>query len=332
MSLLGQQYSGDFSGSPAWWASLNAVLAIAQRRRHEREPSQSSDLAAWDYAANAMSAVLDILMRNTQLISVQALLSVAWFFIGTPNPQPTFLLIAGALRLAHTIGLHKSDHHFPRGSVEHTTRTKVIDYHRYARFLSASSDTLIKVFWIAISLDRELCLRTGRPPVQDFRDSQVGFPQDMIDEDFEMTPVINGLELNIFKANSQLAHVQNNTYFELYSTQALTKESTTRAESIEALDQQLRKWCTAMAPAFEPGRLPCKGQHPGLIRLHYSYNHCVVAIHRARCREYWMPLTHPTPPTLSTSDSGSIRRCVEAARSVATMIHLIPYKWKSFWW
>ncbi|SPO03655.1 uncharacterized protein DNG_06338 [Cephalotrichum gorgonifer] len=169
MALLGQQYSGTPTESPAWWASLNAVLAITQRRRAEisQDPSADEDLA-WCYAANALGTTLDILMRNTQLLSVQALLSIAWFFIGTPNPQPSFMLVGNALRLAHSIGLHRANHG------------------------SASWDSIElymrrKVFWIALSLDRELCLRTGRPPAHDLHHFQVDMPSDSLD-DTEFVP------------------------------------------------------------------------------------------------------------------------------------------------
>ncbi|KAG5744281.1 hypothetical protein H9Q69_000031 [Fusarium xylarioides] len=102
--LLGQQYS--CTESPAWWVSLNSVLAIAQRRRAEAAQSAEAEDLAWAYASNALAGTWDVLMRSTQLSSVQALLAIAWFFVGTPNPQPSFMLVGCAVRLAHSIGIH----------------------------------------------------------------------------------------------------------------------------------------------------------------------------------------------------------------------------------
>lgn len=56
-----------------------------------------------------MDVVLDVMMRNISLQSVHALLSLAWFYFGTSNTQPSFMLSSAALRLAHAIGLHDPD-------------------------------------------------------------------------------------------------------------------------------------------------------------------------------------------------------------------------------
>jgi len=54
---------------------------------------------------------------------------------GTPNPQPSYFLVAGAIRLAHSIGLHK------RGSTFDLNPTEIEQRKR--------------VFWIAYMVDRE---------------------------------------------------------------------------------------------------------------------------------------------------------------------------------
>ena len=54
---------------------------------------------------------------------------------GTPNPQPGFFLLAAALRLAHSIGLHKRGSDFNLNDVETEQRKRV--------------------FWIAYIMDKE---------------------------------------------------------------------------------------------------------------------------------------------------------------------------------
>lgn len=54
---------------------------------------------------------------------------------GTPNPQPGFFLLAAALRLAHSIGLHKRGSDFNLNDVESEQRKRV--------------------FWIGYVLDKE---------------------------------------------------------------------------------------------------------------------------------------------------------------------------------
>ena len=64
------------------------------------------------------------------------IISKALFLQGTPNPQPSFFLVAAAIRLSHSIGLHKRGSGFNLNPIEIEQRKRV--------------------FWIAYMLDREL--------------------------------------------------------------------------------------------------------------------------------------------------------------------------------
>ena len=59
----------------------------------------------------------------------------AMFLLGTPNPQPSFFLVSAALRLSHSIGLHKRGSGFNLNPIELEQRKRV--------------------FWIAYILDKE---------------------------------------------------------------------------------------------------------------------------------------------------------------------------------
>lgn len=59
----------------------------------------------------------------------------ALFMQGTPNPQPSFFFIAAAIRLSHSVGLHKRGSDFKLNEVENEQRKRV--------------------FWIAYMLDKE---------------------------------------------------------------------------------------------------------------------------------------------------------------------------------
>lgn len=62
------------------------------------------------------------------------------FLQGTPNPQPAFFLVAAAIRLSHSIGLHKRGSGFGLNPVEVEQRKRV--------------------FWIAYCLDKEFVIST----------------------------------------------------------------------------------------------------------------------------------------------------------------------------
>ena len=153
MHLVKRHYSRNPYEGSGWWASLNVALAIAHRLRiMSNVIPQEDDHKAWGYLKNAMGVLTEITMRNTDLLSVQALLGMvrvvtdvsgcmltmscqALFLMGTPNPQPSFFLVAAAIRLANSIGLHKRGSAFNLNSVEIEQRKRV--------------------FWIAYLLDKE---------------------------------------------------------------------------------------------------------------------------------------------------------------------------------
>lgn len=153
MHLVKRHYSRNPYEGSGWWASLNVALAIAHRLRiMSNMVPQEDDQKAWGYLKNAMGVLTELTMRNTDLLSVQALLGMVHFFVdianallisstqalflmGTPNPQPSFFLVAAAIRLANSIGLHKRGSGFNLNSVEIEQRKRV--------------------FWIAYLLDKE---------------------------------------------------------------------------------------------------------------------------------------------------------------------------------
>ena len=78
---------------------------------------------------------------NPLLDTVKLTFAQALFLLGTQNPQPSFLLVAAATRLAHSIGLHKKGSAFNLNPVEVEQRKRV--------------------FWIGYLLDKEYVASLG---------------------------------------------------------------------------------------------------------------------------------------------------------------------------
>lgn len=77
MHLVDKHYSKDPYEGSGWWASLNVTLAIAHRLRvMSNLVPQEEDEKAWQYLKNAMAVQVELTMRNTDLLSVQALLGI----------------------------------------------------------------------------------------------------------------------------------------------------------------------------------------------------------------------------------------------------------------
>ncbi|KAK4669674.1 uncharacterized protein QC763_205020 [Podospora pseudopauciseta] len=316
MHLVERQYSSDPYTGSGWWASLNVALAIAHRLRvMSNLVPQEEDDKAWAYMKNAMACFSEIVMRCTDLLSVQALLGMAMFMQGTPNPQPSSLIIATAIRLAHTIGLHKKGTNFNLNPIEIEQRKRV--------------------FWIAYMLDKDLCLRSGRPPAQDDSDMNVELPDADPADGIGNIPLADGKgKMNLFRVMCELSIVESRVYNRLYSTEATKQSDGELLNTIGELDQELENWKDRIPIDFRPEH-EIKASHTPLIlhivMLHFNYYNCLTTIHRMSIHHgYWTSRlsnyaiqglnARPLNPRIFSSAA----LCTSAARASISLLKYIP--------
>ncbi|MCJ1312496.1 hypothetical protein MMC25_006170 [Agyrium rufum] len=316
MHLVNRQYSRSPYIGSGWWASLNIALAIAHRLRVVSNlVPQEEDNKAWGYLKNALAVLTELTMRNTDLLSVQALLGMALFLQGTPNPQPSFVLVAAAIRLAHSIGLHKRGSGFNLNPVEVEQRKRV--------------------FWIAYLLDKDICLRSGRPPAQDDDDMNVELPSEDPGDNVGNIPLEDGKgKLNLFRLMCSFAIIESKVYKQLYSTKAAKQSDGALLNTIGELDHELEEWKDAIPIDFRPEH-EIKASHTPLILhvvvLHFAYYNCLTTIHRmsvhhgywtSRLSNYAIQGLNARP--LNPRVFSSALLCVQAARASIHLIRYIP--------
>lgn len=304
-----------YEGS-GWWASLNVALAIAHRLRvMSNVVPQEEDSHAWGYLKNAMAVQTELTMRNNDLLSVQALLGMALFMQGTPNPQPSFFLVAAAIRLAHSIGLHKRGTDFNLNDVETEQRKRV--------------------FWIAYLLDKDICLRSGRPPIQDDDDMNVELPSEDPSDNIGNVPMADGkTKINLFRSMCVFATIQSKVYKQLYSVKASRQSDGELLNTIGQLDHELEEWKDSIPIDVRPEH-EIKAQHTPLILhivvLHFAYYNCLTTIHRmsvhhgywtSRLSDYAIQGLNARPLNPRVFMSAAL--CVNAARASISLIKYIP--------
>ncbi|KKA26976.1 hypothetical protein TD95_005385 [Thielaviopsis punctulata] len=316
MHLVERHYSGDPYQGSGWWASINVVLAIANRLRvMSNLVSADYDTIAWDYLKNAMGVFSELVMRNADLLSVQALLGMALFMQGTPNPQPSTLLIATAIRLSHSIGLHKKGTGFNLNPIEIEQRKRV--------------------FWIAYMLDKDLSLRSGRPPAQDDDDMNVELPDADPEDNIGNIPLADGKgKMNLFRVMCEFACIEGKVYKRLYATKATKQSDGEYLNVIGELDKELEDWKDRIPIDFRPEH-EIKASHTPLIlhvvMLHFSYYNCLTTIHRMSIHHgYWTSRlsnyaiqglnSRPINPRIFSSAA----LCTAAARASISLIKYVP--------
>ncbi|KAF2101599.1 hypothetical protein NA57DRAFT_34115 [Rhizodiscina lignyota] len=315
MHLVDKHYSRDPYEGSGWWASLNVVLAIAHRLRvMSNLVPQEEDQKAWGYLKNALAVQTELTIRNTDLLSVQALLGMALFLQGTPNPQPSFFLVAAAIRLSHSIGLHK------RGPFN--LNPNEIEQRR-------------RVFWIAYMLDRDICLRSGRPPIQDDDDMNVDLPSEDPEDNIGNIPLADGKgKVNLFRLMCTFAVIESKVYKQLYSVKASKQSDGELLNTIGELDKELEDWKDAIPIDFRPEH-EIKASHTPLIlhvvMLHFAYYNCLTTIHRmsvhhgywtSRLSNYAIQGLNARPLNPRVFSSAAL--CVSAARASINLIKYIP--------
>ncbi|KAK5800206.1 hypothetical protein VI817_002418 [Penicillium citrinum] len=311
MHLVERQYSRDPYEGSGWWASINVVLAISHRLRvMSNLVPHEEDKKAWLYLKNAMGVLTELTMRNTDLLSVQALLGM-----GTPNPQPAFFLVAAAIRLSHSIGLHKRGSGFGLNPVEIEQRKRV--------------------FWIAYCLDKDICLRSGRPPVQDDDDMNVELPSEDPPDNVGNVPLADGKgKFNLFRSLCEFATIESSVYKRLYSAKASKQSDGELLNTIGELDKELEDWKDNIPIDFRPEYEIQVTHGPLLLHvvvLQFSYYNCLTTIHRMSVHHgYWTSRlsnyaiqglnARPLNPRVFLSAV----LCVTAARASINLIKYIP--------
>ncbi|RAL02811.1 uncharacterized protein BO80DRAFT_351008 [Aspergillus ibericus CBS 121593] len=255
MRSIDRQYSWNPDDSASWWIALNIVLAISYRERaHASSDGSDNWRKSLGHVKNALNAVTDVFLRNTDLLAVQGLLGLALYFQGTPNPQALFMFAATAMRLAQSIGLHRNPAHGTSPEDEQRRRT----------------------FWIAFLLDSDISIRVGRPPVQDIEDYDTSLPTEN-PHDGKGILTIDGTRINFFRLLVQFALVQRHVYRHLYTVIVRRQPSEKVLDEVKSCEEALLGWQNFIPPTLQPQRtFSCQPSYflQHLLRLHFAYHCC----------------------------------------------------------
>lgn len=153
MKLVEWQYTQQTCDDSAIWASINMVICLAYEFRFSNslKPEKDRERARL-YFKNAMSVFTELALRRTDLLSVQALLSMVckptrlctivsdkcqsqgFFLRGNSGTQSALPFITAAMRSCQRMGLHRD---LPRPDLTPTEQ-----------------EQRRRVFWVAFTVDQ----------------------------------------------------------------------------------------------------------------------------------------------------------------------------------
>ncbi|KAF8470584.1 fungal-specific transcription factor domain-containing protein [Kalaharituber pfeilii] len=318
--LFERNYSDNPPTDSGWYAAFNMVLAIACRLRISHPGPADNEIApwvgverSWLYFQNAAGVLTELLLRNSDLMTIQAILAMSLFMQGTANPQPSYFLLAAAVRLSNSIGMHRRGNWFGLNPVEVEQRRRV--------------------FWIMYLLDKELALRSGRPGAINDDDINVDLPEEDPADGVGNIPLQGGkTKVNLFRLLAQFSQIEGKVYMQLYSAKASRQSDQELLNTIGDLDQELEKWKESVPLDIRPEHEIKMDQGPlvlHVVMLHFAYYNCLTTIHRMSIHHgYWTSrlsnyaIAGLSARPLNPRVFSSAALCVSAARA---SIHLIKY-------
>lgn len=302
--LVERQFSWNPDDTnPSSWVLLNVVIAFSYR---ERAQASSDPSLKWQkslgHVRNALNVLVDIFLRNADLAAVQGLLGLALYFQGTPNAQAQYMLAASAMRLSHSIGLHRNV---------------------MSGFTPAEIEERRRTFWIAFILDAEISLRVGRPPAQDMEDYNTPFPAKS-PYDGRGIVSINGTEINFFRLLAEFATIQRRVYRCIQSAAMSQQPKEIVLKSAKACEEALLTWRRSIPDSFHPEKTHTSELNQHILRLHLAYHSCYANLSQLSILTSSLPIGNPQES--STEVSKAIREvCLRAIDSARSAVAFLPY-------
>lgn len=255
-------------------------------------------------------------MCDVTLMSIQAMVSIAWFYLGTRNPQPTFVFSASALRLCHAIGLHDKAANDPN-----------------------ISETERNLYWTTVILEIHVTFRTGRPTACNYESifNSLKNVSDQEETNNDSSSPMN-YPNHYFKGAIELAALKLKITNRLYGEGAHHRTQAEINNIAASLMEELQQWKAGTQLQFGATSLLQSTDSlkiTGSEVLHMIWLNCMI---RSGFRVWHSIISQAVPPETNPhghdpSHQSVRQRVVEAARELCSSIgRIAPLKDNSFCW
>jgi hypothetical protein len=255
------------------WASIIVAMALAQSHSNGQfgDATALAGFGISECITKIQSVLNDMIMGDMEMVNIQVILGLSFLFLNGPDLRPSAVFLAAALRLAHSMGFHRSE------GYENCTAAEAIQRRR--------------VWWIAYVLDQEVCSRTHQPPILRDEDIDVDIPSDIdgpgfvhtIDDSYEE-------KFYFFRSRVQLARIQTRCYDCLFSVNAKKRDPAETAAMTRDIRTALKDWRASIPPCFSPTNLAQRGEIsvvPRFCVMLYSANlKCLAHLSRVSAMEW----------------------------------------------
>ncbi|KAK9237384.1 fungal-specific transcription factor domain-containing protein [Lipomyces kononenkoae] len=264
---------------------------------------------SWGYFMNAMSYFNALACGASSLTAVQTLITLCIYLDGSDSAEVAYMIHSNAVRLAQRIGLHVKPSWYGLSEDEASRRRRI--------------------FWICYMIDKDMSLRTGRPPV-------------INDQDVSVDPLVetSSSPYYIFSLMIRFSQIQSSTYTRLYSAAASHVYENQLLDTIGELDKALLEWRDSMPLQYRPDHEIIEQDSHLLLHLvyvHFAYYNCLTAIHRMSYHHLTWRRPRRGAATVSSAPRNprvlaSAALCVQAARATIYLLKYFDNVQKSCGW
>ncbi|KAG5767784.1 hypothetical protein H9Q72_004481 [Fusarium xylarioides] len=265
MKLLSTWYKQPETRDRASWAAIQTVMAIGYRTPQlSLRDSQSVHIEKADQCLrNAQTVVSELVTRDEDLLGVQILLGIVMLFQNSRDPKPASVLIGTAVRLAHRLKLHSQE--------------------AAMQFPAAEAEQRSRVFWIAYTLDKDICLRAQTPSCQFDEDIDISLPALAPPDSVGLIWTQNGqVHFNYHRRRVELAYIQGKVYDLLYSNRSTKVTAQERQRRVTRLQSILDQWYERIPNVFHIEHVAATvgpSQLVQMTKMHHAFLLTEVMIH-----------------------------------------------------
>ncbi|KAJ5081820.1 transcriptional regulator family: Fungal Specific TF [Penicillium alfredii] len=286
-------------------ASVLAFLAFVSRLPPIKEFIQTLSHPPVDQdglATLAQFLMPQVLQEPANLHGAEAVTMLTMFELSSGNMRATNYYAAVAVRLLFMLGANTTN---PRTCPSEARGQLKREHAR-------------NLFWICYTIDSDVALRTGQPPIITDENCDLTLPPGYLERAFSDVESDAPYEGPVFPFDLRLSMIKSRAHRTLYSVSALKKSDAELLKGIRELDDQLEEWRLSVPPSWRPTMSfspetpdPNMSMHSVMLRLNYYL--CQTIIHQAsgRCKAWFQSQTG----IITEGISSSLALSVEASRS-----------------
>ncbi|KPM44494.1 hypothetical protein AK830_g1989 [Neonectria ditissima] len=265
MKMLQKWYIDRTSRDRGTWAAVQIVMALGFRTpKLTNTDSPAVQIGKADVCLkNAQAVISELVTREGDLLAVQILLGIVMLFQNSRDPKPASVIIGTAVRLAHRLGLHA------------TTASKF--------YTPEDAEQRSRVFWIAYTLDKDICLRALTPATLFDDDIDVPLPVLAPSDSAGLIWTQNGqVFFNYHRRRVELAHIEGKVYDLLYSNRATRVQGQERLQRVVRLQGMLDQWYERLPVVFHIENVAANvgpSQLVQLTKMHHAFLLAEVMTH-----------------------------------------------------